>query len=104
MLSFHFTHLNSHNENSLLDSSSGSFNFGEWEERVEAQNQQIDHIIEDMLLLNHNLIVGDHTHIARRRHCDQDRELGEERLMNDYFVETLTYCPQIFRQRFRMQK
>ncbi|XP_057790514.1 uncharacterized protein LOC131007625 [Salvia miltiorrhiza] len=38
------------------------------------------------------------------RYCDREREFGAERLINDYFGDSPTYTPEIFRRRFRMQK
>ena len=97
------------NENSSTnsDSSSNSFQlteYEEWEERVHEQNRQVDRIIEDMIISNHNLNVEVPRSRRRRRFCNREREIGEKRLMTDYFVERPTYTPEVFRRRFRMQK
>ncbi|XP_057779743.1 uncharacterized protein LOC130998334 [Salvia miltiorrhiza] len=76
----------------------------EWEERRYQQNRQIDRIIDDMLINNPNLILGTSSSTNKKRYCDREREVGEQRLMSDYFVPNLTYTPELFRRRFRMQK
>ncbi|XP_047965618.1 uncharacterized protein LOC125210083 [Salvia hispanica] len=38
-----------------------------------------------MLSANHNLIVGAQTSTVRKRYCERQREIGAERLINDYF-------------------
>ena len=43
--------------------------------------------------------------VARtRRVIDRERDLAEERLMNDYFHENSTYQQYHFRRRFRLHK
>ncbi|XP_057811794.1 uncharacterized protein LOC131026034 [Salvia miltiorrhiza] len=97
------------NDNSSLDSNSSSNvshsnEFDEWEERVYQQNRQFDNIIENMILTNTNLFVGHQIPTARGRYCDRKRELGAERLINDYFGTSPTYPPEVFLRRFRMQQ
>ncbi|XP_057789832.1 uncharacterized protein LOC131006678 [Salvia miltiorrhiza] len=97
------------NDNSSLDSNSSSDDshsneLDEWEERVYQQNRQFDNIIENMILSNTNLFVGHQIPTSRRRYCDRERELGAERLINDYFGTSPTYPPEVFRRRFRMQQ
>ncbi|XP_057808932.1 uncharacterized protein LOC131023409 [Salvia miltiorrhiza] len=97
------------NENSSVDSDSSSDvshsnELDEWEERVYQQNRQFDNIILNMILNNHNLIVVHQIPTANGRYCDRERDFGAERLINDYFSDTPTYTPELFRRRFRMQK
>ncbi|XP_057777007.1 uncharacterized protein LOC130995657 [Salvia miltiorrhiza] len=97
------------NENSSVDSDSSSDvshsnELDEWEERVYQQNRQLDSIIQNMIINNHNRIVGNQIPTANRRYCDREREFGAERLINDYFSDSPTYTPEIFQRRFRMQK
>ncbi|XP_022040837.1 uncharacterized protein LOC110943395 [Helianthus annuus] len=49
------------------------------------------------------MIIQDHP-LARRRYYNREREPGEARLMQDYFVDNPTYDQSTFRHRFRMQK
>ncbi|XP_057787249.1 uncharacterized protein LOC131004558 [Salvia miltiorrhiza] len=97
------------NENSSVDSDSSSDvshsnELDECEERVYQQNRQLDSIIQNMIINNHNLIVGNQIPTASRRYCDREREFGAEHLINDYFSDSPTYTPEIFRRRFHMQK
>ncbi|XP_057811714.1 uncharacterized protein LOC131025952 [Salvia miltiorrhiza] len=97
------------NENSLVDSDSSSDvshsnELDEWKERIYHQNRQFDNIIQNMILNNHNLIAGHQIPISNKRYCDRAREFGAEHLINDYFSDSPTYTPEIFRRRFRMQK
>ncbi|XP_057774868.1 uncharacterized protein LOC130993849 [Salvia miltiorrhiza] len=87
-----------------MSSSSSSSSSDEWEERRYQQNRQIDRIIDDMLINNPNLILGTSSSTTKKRYCDREREVGEQRLMSDYFVPNPTYTPELFRRRFRMQK
>ncbi|XP_023771290.1 uncharacterized protein LOC111919960 [Lactuca sativa] len=82
----------SHNENS-----SSSNEYSEWETQVVQNNRQLDEIIT-------KLLVQDHPPRASRRYCDREREQGEARLMEDYFVDNPTYDQATFRRRFRMQR
>ena len=82
----------SHNENS-----SSSNEYSEWETQVVQNNRQLDEIIT-------KLLIEDHPPRARRRYCDREREQGEARLMEDYFVNSPTYDQATFRCRFRMQR
>lgn len=95
----------SQNENLSEDSNSSNLNaFDEWEARVAEQNRQLDHLICEIFVSMPNMIIGDHPPRARRRYRDREREQGEARLMNDYFVDNPTYDQDIFRRRFRMRK
>lgn len=95
----------SQNENLSGDSNSSNLNaFDEWEARVAEQNRQLDHLICEIFVSMPNMIIGDHPPRARRRYRDREREQGEARLMNDYFVDNPTYDQDIFRRRFRMRK
>nr|KAJ0207271.1 hypothetical protein LSAT_V11C500242770 [Lactuca sativa] len=82
----------SHNENS-----SSSNEYSGWETRVVQNNRQLDEIITELL-------IQDHPPRARRRYCDREREQGEARLMEDYFVDSPTYDQVTFWRRFRMQR
>ena len=93
----------SSNENSSSSSDSSNFKeLDEWEERVAQQNHQLDRIIEDLFISNPNMIAEGSR--ARRKYRDRKCEIGEERLMDDYFVDNPTYDANIFRHRFRMRK
>ncbi|KAJ0684321.1 putative harbinger transposase-derived protein [Helianthus annuus] len=96
----------SYNE-SLLESSSSdssdSNDFDAWHERVIQSNRQLEDIMIELLISEPNMIIQDHPR-ARRRYCNREREHGEARLMQDYFVDNPTYDQATFRRRFRMQK
>lgn len=97
------------NENSPLGSDSSSdalslIDLDDWEERILQQNRQIDRMIEDMVIASLTQFAEDHTRRSKRRYRNREREIGETRLMKDYFVERPTYSPQLFRRRFRMQR
>ncbi|XP_042006390.1 uncharacterized protein LOC121755167 [Salvia splendens] len=99
----------SSSENSSLssDSSSDDSNtiaLNQWEERVSQQNHQIYTIFENMLSNIPNLTAGVQASRVRKRYCDRQREIGAERLINDYFGPNPTYGPKVFRHRFRMHK
>ena len=99
----------SSSENSSLssDSSSDDSNtiaLNQWEERVSQQNHQIYTIVENMLSNIPNLTAGVQASRVRKRYCERQREIGAERLINDYFGPNPTYGPEVFRRRFRMHK
>ncbi|KAI3778281.1 hypothetical protein L2E82_07462 [Cichorium intybus] len=95
----------SDNENSQLGSDSTNLNeYDEWAARVVQQNRQLDDIVTELLISMPNMIIGDHPPRARRRYRDRQREQGETRLMEEYFVDNPTYDEVIFRRRFRMRK
>ncbi|KAJ9553685.1 hypothetical protein OSB04_017730 [Centaurea solstitialis] len=91
----------SFSENSSLESVD---EFEAWQSRVGQENQQIDRMLEDMLINSCNMFIGDQPPRARRRYRDTQREIGEARLMKDYFVDNPTYDETIFRRRFRMRR
>ncbi|KAJ9542887.1 hypothetical protein OSB04_029393 [Centaurea solstitialis] len=78
--------------------------FDEWQSRVVEQNQQLDCIVEDMVINSSNMFVGDQPSRERRIYRDRQREIVEERLMEEYFVDNPTYDDVIFRRRFRKRR
>lgn len=87
----------SSSENSNESSHSSNMSeYNELEEQFVQQDQELDFLMCE-LLLN---VSGTST----RRYCDREREQGETRLMEDYFVENPTFDQQTFRRRFRMRK
>ncbi|KAJ9546879.1 hypothetical protein OSB04_019422 [Centaurea solstitialis] len=50
------------------------------------------------------MFIGDQPPRAARRYRDTQREIGETRLMEDYFVDNPIYDEVICRRRFRMQR
>ncbi|KAJ9541658.1 hypothetical protein OSB04_028164 [Centaurea solstitialis] len=78
--------------------------FDEWQSRVVEQNQQLDRMVEDMVINSSNMFIGDQPPRARRIYREMQREIGEARLMEDYFVDNPTYDDVIFRRRFRMRR
>ena len=91
----------SYNKNSSLESVD---EFEAWQSRVGQENQQIVCMLEDMLINSCNLSIGDQPPRWRRRYRDRQREMGEARLMEDYFVDNPKYDEVIFRGRFRMRR
>ncbi|KAJ9546399.1 hypothetical protein OSB04_018942 [Centaurea solstitialis] len=83
-----------------------SFNdeYDEWQSRVVEENQQLDRIIDDIVINSSNLFINDQPPRARRKYRDRQREIGEARLMEDYFIDNPTYDADMFRRRFRMQR
>ncbi|KAK1439911.1 hypothetical protein QVD17_05736 [Tagetes erecta] len=86
----------SYNSSESSDSSN-SGEYGEWEANVFQANQAFDDIMSELL-------VAYQPHTITRRYCDRQREMGEKRLMDDYFVDNPTYDQTTFRRRFRMRK
>ena len=78
--------------------------FDEWQSRFVDQNQQLNHLVEDMVINSSNMFAGDHPPRARRIYRDRQREMGEAYLMEDYCVDNPTYDDVIFRRRFRMRR
>jgi hypothetical protein len=79
-------------ENSSEGSDLSNLSYEEWEVRVSQQNRQLDQIMSELLIKDH--------HPRARRYCDRERELGEKRLMEDYFVDNPTYDQATFQNRF----
>ncbi|MFS7913223.1 hypothetical protein Hanom_Chr02g00139301 [Helianthus anomalus] len=90
---FHSKMSSSENSSESSDSSS---EYNEWEAQVFQEDLQLDAIM-CRLLIN---MPG----TSRRRYCDREREQGDARLMEDYFVENPTYDQATFRRRFRMRR
>ncbi|KAJ9537042.1 LOW QUALITY PROTEIN: hypothetical protein OSB04_029775 [Centaurea solstitialis] len=78
--------------------------FEAWQSRVGKKNQQFDNMLEDMLINSCNLSIGDQPPRRTRKYHDRQREIGEARLMEDYFVNNLTYDAVIFQRRFCMRR
>ncbi|KAJ9547490.1 LOW QUALITY PROTEIN: hypothetical protein OSB04_020033 [Centaurea solstitialis] len=71
---------------------------------IQQLNQQLDRIIDDIVINSANLFINDQPPGARRKYRDRQREIGEARLMEDYFTDNPTYDADMFRRRFRMQR
>ena len=84
------------------DTSNSSEDWNQWHE----QNMQLDLLIEDALTSSPNPFIQPRNPKPRkkRRFIERNREMGHERLFNDYFSDNPVYPPNIFRRRFRMQK
>ncbi|KAJ0534652.1 putative harbinger transposase-derived protein [Helianthus annuus] len=90
---FHSKMSSSENSSESSDSSS---EYNEWEAQVFQEDLQLDAIM-CRLLIN---MPG----TSRRRYCDREREQGDARLMEDYFVENPKYGQATFWRRFRMRR
>nr|GEW25084.1 hypothetical protein [Tanacetum cinerariifolium] len=84
--------------------SSNLSEYDEWEARFIQQNRQTDEIISELLINMPEMIIRDRPHTTRRRYYDREREMGEKRLMQDYFVDRPTYDEATFRNRFCMRR
>nr|GEY21468.1 hypothetical protein [Tanacetum cinerariifolium] len=84
--------------------SSNLSEYDEWEARFIQRNLQTDEIISELLINMPEMIIRDRPHTTRRRYCDPEREMGEKRLMQDYFVDRPTYDEATFWNRFRMRR
>ncbi|XP_042428542.1 uncharacterized protein LOC122015618 [Zingiber officinale] len=89
-------------------SSSSSSSTSEDEVHVEIDEQAYDPGEELMLLvlLQHQQLMEAYQRrdTRRRRFVQRNREVGHERLVNDYFSITPVYHDEIFRRRFRMRR
>uniref|UniRef100_A0A0D3BEL7 DDE Tnp4 domain-containing protein n=1 Tax=Brassica oleracea var. oleracea TaxID=109376 RepID=A0A0D3BEL7_BRAOL len=64
-----------------------------------------DEICDEYLEETYNDIVEAQSRPQRRRaYVERNRETGQDRLWNDYFIEDATFSSQLFRRRFRMNK
>uniref|UniRef100_A0A0D3C472 DDE Tnp4 domain-containing protein n=1 Tax=Brassica oleracea var. oleracea TaxID=109376 RepID=A0A0D3C472_BRAOL len=67
--------------------------------------ERLDEIIDDIIDETYNNIVEAQPKKQRKRaYIERDRELGHNRLWNDYFNEDATFPTYLFRRRFRMNK
>uniref|UniRef100_A0A0D3B519 DDE Tnp4 domain-containing protein n=1 Tax=Brassica oleracea var. oleracea TaxID=109376 RepID=A0A0D3B519_BRAOL len=67
--------------------------------------ERLDEIIDDIIDETYNNIVEAQPKKQRKRaYIERDRELGHNRLWNDYFSKDATFPTHLFRRRFRMSK
>ncbi|XP_024969590.1 uncharacterized protein LOC112508956 [Cynara cardunculus var. scolymus] len=79
-------------------------NLKAWQSLVFQENQQLNCMIEDILINSSNMFIGDQPLRARKIYHDKQCEIGEARLMEDYFVDNSTYDDAIYRRRYQMRR
>ena len=67
--------------------------------------ERLDEIIDDIIDETYiNILEAQPSKPKKRAYIERDREIGHNRLWNDYFSEDATFPPYLFRRRFRMNK
>ncbi|XP_009150828.2 putative nuclease HARBI1 [Brassica rapa] len=68
-------------------------------------DERLDEIIDEIVDDTYNDIVESQPNKQKRRaYVERNREVGHDRLWNDYFSEHSTFLAHLFRRRFRMSK
>ena len=68
-------------------------------------DERLDEIIDEIVDDTYNDIVEPQPNKQKRRaYIERNREVGHDRLWNDYFSEHSTFSAHLFRRRFRMSK
>ena len=65
-------------------------------------DDEIDSLVEDFV--GNFDVIQEPKERKQRIYMERFREDGHQKLWNDYFSETPTYNPELFRRRFRMNK
>ncbi|XP_048593376.1 uncharacterized protein LOC125576901 [Brassica napus] len=67
--------------------------------------ERLDEIIDDIIDETYiNILEAQPSKPKKRAYIERDREIGHNRLWNDYFSEDAKFPPYLFRRRFRMNK
>ncbi|XP_048623660.1 uncharacterized protein LOC111207822 [Brassica napus] len=71
------------------------------DEADKAFDEMVDKVVDNFI---DTVVDGQTNYRKKRAYIERDRERGHNQLWKDYFMENLTYPPEMFRRRFRMNK